>query len=97
MLIGVNLITWWLARKFLRENAHLSPASQDRVLAVLAKVHQLRLARLEAAAAIAKARGEITYPLPEEQVNAPLDPCDPWHTGPERTDYTVEGNPDPSR
>jgi hypothetical protein len=86
----MNLITW-LARKFLRENAHLSPESQDRVLKVLAKAHRLKVARIEAAAVIERASQQAPYPMPEESINPPPGP---WSTGPERSDYAVQQGPD---
>jgi hypothetical protein len=49
----------------------MSWESRKRILDVLQKANRLRLARLEAAAAIEKAKADITYPLPEEQANPP--------------------------
>jgi hypothetical protein len=77
-----------LARRFLKDTAGMSWASRMRILDVLQKANRLRLARLEAASA-------IVYPLPEEQINPPLDPDDPWHTGPVEVSYAVDEIPNP--
>jgi hypothetical protein len=84
-----------LALRFLRDTAGMSWESRMRILDVLQKAHQLRLARLEAAAVIERASQQAPYPLPAEQVNASLDPCDPWHTGPEESGYAIDRNANP--
>jgi hypothetical protein len=67
-----SLIAWRLARDL----KGLPPERQKAVLDVLQKANQLRLARVAAAAAIEKAREEITYPVLERNVGIAPSPPD---------------------
>jgi hypothetical protein len=84
-----SAISSLITRRLVEDLKGFSPQEQKQVLDVLQKANRLRLARIEAA--IANARREITYPLPEEQINAPPGP---WSTGPEPAPYVVDRNPD---